>query len=72
MWLTALLSDAVQSKDGLFSKAIVKFIVPLNILDKITVRTKGQIKPKADWRPIDSPKKRTNKNVFLPRQSGNT
>ena len=57
MWLTALLSDAVQSKDGLFSKAIVKFIVPLNILDKITVRTKGQIKPKADWRPIDSPKK---------------
>ena len=39
MWLTALLNDAVQSKGGLFSKAIMIFIVPPNILDKITVRT---------------------------------
>jgi hypothetical protein len=28
--------------------------------------SKGQIKLKADWRAIDSPKKRTNKFVFLP------
>ena len=27
--------------------------------------TKGQIKPKADWRAIDSPKKRTNEFVFF-------
>ena len=26
--------------------------------------TKGQIKPKADWRAIDSPKKRTNEFFF--------
>ena len=26
---------------------------------------KGQVKPKADWRAIDSPKKRTNKFVFF-------
>ena len=26
---------------------------------------KGQIKPKADWRAIDSPKKRTNEFVFF-------
>ena len=29
------------------------------------VFTKGQIKPKADWRAIDSPKKRTNEFVFF-------
>ena len=28
-----------------------------------TIGTKGQIKPKADWRAIDSPKKRTNEFV---------
>ena len=27
--------------------------------------SEGQIKPKADWRAIDSPKKRTNKFVFF-------
>ena len=27
--------------------------------------TKGQIKPKADWRAVDSPKKQTNKFVFF-------
>ena len=27
--------------------------------------TKGQIKPKADWRATDSPKKRRNKFVFF-------
>ena len=27
--------------------------------------TKGQIKPKADWRAIDSPKKRTNEFGFF-------
>ena len=27
--------------------------------------TKGQIKPKADWRVVDSPKKRTNRFVLL-------
>ena len=27
--------------------------------------TKGQIKPKADWRDIDSPKKRTNEFVLF-------
>ena len=26
---------------------------------------KGQIKPKADWRAVDSPKKQTNKFVFV-------
>ena len=26
---------------------------------------KGQIKPKADWRAIDSPKKQTNANDFF-------
>ena len=31
-----------------------------------TIGTKGQIKPKADWRAIDSPKKRTNDFFFLP------
>ena len=30
---------------------------------------KGQIKPKADWRAIDSPKKRTNKFGFFALQS---
>ena len=30
---------------------------------------KGQIKPKADWRAIDSPKKRTNEFAL---ESGNT
>ena len=29
-----------------------------------TIGTKGQIKPKADWRAIDSPKKRTNESKF--------
>ena len=29
------------------------------------MNTKGQIKPKADWRAADSPKKRTNKFVFV-------
>ena len=28
-------------------------------------RTKGQIKPKADWRVVDSPKKRTNKFILF-------
>ena len=27
--------------------------------------TKGQIKPKADWRAADSPKKQTNEFVFV-------
>ena len=27
--------------------------------------TKGQIKPKADWRAVDSPKKRTNEFDFF-------
>ena len=27
--------------------------------------SKGQIKPKADWRAVDSPKKQTNKFVFV-------
>ena len=40
------------------------------------VEAKGQIKPKADWRAIDSPKKRTNEFVFVfcffALQSGNT
>ena len=30
---------------------------------------KGQIKPKADWRAIDSPKKRTDKFVYSSRQT---
>ena len=34
--------------------------------------SKGQIKPKADWRTIDSPKKRTNEFGFFALQSGNT
>ena len=29
------------------------------------VYTKGQIKPKADWRAVDSPKKRTNEFVLF-------
>ena len=29
-----------------------------------TMTTKGQIKPKADWRAVDSPKKRKNEFVF--------
>ena len=33
---------------------------------------KGQIKPKADWRAIDSSKKRANEFGFLPWESGNT
>jgi hypothetical protein len=31
--------------------------------------TKGQIKPKADWRTVDSPKKWTNEFVFYARKS---
>jgi hypothetical protein len=27
--------------------------------------SKGKIKPKADWRAVDSPKKRTNEFVFF-------
>ena len=30
-----------------------------------TVNPKGQIKPKADWRAVDSPKNRTNEFVFF-------
>ena len=30
----------------------------------LSYTTKGQIKPKADWRTIDSPKKRMNKFVL--------
>ena len=29
------------------------------------MNTKGQIKPKADWRAADSPKKQTNEFVFV-------
>ena len=34
--------------------------------------TKGQIKPEADWRAVDSPKKRTNEFGFFALSSGNT
>ena len=30
------------------------------IFSKLLIKCKGQIKPKADWRAIDSPKKRMN------------
>ena len=43
--------------------------------DAIVVATspaKGQIKLKADWRAINSPKKEPTKLFFLPWQSGNT
>ena len=36
---------------------------PLNLTFLKTHGTKGQIKPKADWRAIDSPKKRTKEFV---------
>ena len=36
------------------------------------IKAKGQTKPKADWRTKDFPKRRTNKFIFLPWQSGNT
>ena len=31
--------------------------------------TKGQIKPKTDWRAVDSPKKRTNEFAFFDMKS---
>ena len=37
-----------------------------------TMATKGQIKPKADWCVVDSPKKRKNECVFLCRESKKT
>ena len=42
------------------------FLVSLDEYITLTLEkdTKGQIKPKADWRAIDSPKKRTN-DFFL-------
>ena len=47
-------------------------LVPLICHVKNCNSTKGQIKPKADLRAIDSPKKRTNEFVFIALQSGNT
>ena len=36
-----------------------------NLLHIIVTTTKGQIKPKAHWRAVDSPKKRTNEFVLF-------
>ena len=35
------------------------------IFSKLLIKCKGQIKPKADWRAIDSPKKRTYEFVLF-------
>ena len=37
---------------------------PFSMLKYFSLSIKGQIKPKADWCTIDSPKKRTNEFVF--------
>ena len=49
-----------QNEDRLQHNEIRSFWKP-----RFFNRTKGQIKPKADWRAADSPKKRTNKFVFV-------
>ena len=46
-------------------KIHVEFFKNLNQNSSLESPTKGQIKPKADWRAIDSPKKRTNEFVFF-------
>ena len=35
------------------------------MFENSTIRTKGQIKPIADWRAVDSPTKRTNEFGFF-------
>ena len=42
-----------------------KYLSQSNFLSKILHSVKGQIKPKADWGAIDSPKKRTNEFGFF-------
>ena len=37
--------------------------------EKVIFHSKGQIKPKADWRNIDSVKEKSNELVFLPRKT---
>ena len=46
-------------------KIHVEFFKNLNQNSSLESPTKGQIKPKADWRAIDSPKKRTNEFFFF-------
>ena len=62
MWLR-------EMHDGAFWKDL---LIRANFTKSIQ-ECKAQIKPNADWRAIDSPKKLTNEFVFfLPWQSGNT
>ena len=58
----------ITKKISSFFRAFVSAITLSIYLD---FWTKGQIKLKADWCAIDSPKKRTNEFGFLPWQSGN-
>ena len=44
---------------------MIYYHLPGNILGRQTGLTKDRIKPKADWRAIDSPKKRTNEFDFF-------
>ena len=43
-----------------FQKETARFTINLLIIRQ----AEGQIKPKADWRAVDSPKKRTNQFVL--------